>query len=247
MIDEKKISYISIATLHEGTLNNVTPHPLLSWDNEGDMVLDFSESPPEQIWNTLSSDVRKKIRRFDNDGFIITEVRSRNDLELFYNYYYANVKNMGGIIRPFSRFSDLWEDWSDEIRITMLSKGPLVAGGNFDLLDTHRRIGHGIYLSINRNLPNRYSPSVYIMWKALNWAYENNFKKFSFGGQHRDENNPKYKAKYAMGAQFIPLYSAIIPLTKISGFGLLHAKRMKNWWISKNYSKIFNYQRNKQL
>ena len=154
------------------------------------------------------------IKRFDKDGFTVTEVRSQKDLELFYKYYYDNVKYIGGNPRPFSRFSNLCESMSDYIRITILSNGSLVAGGTLDFRDASRRIAYGIYNSLNRNLPNKYSPSYYLWWNSLTWAWENNFKKFSLGMQHLDENNPRTQVKYALGGRFEPLYSTMIPLTQ---------------------------------
>jgi hypothetical protein len=213
-IDGKKVSFVRFSVVHKEILDTITTHPLLPVYNEGDMVLDFSESPPEQIWNTLSSNKQKMIKRFDKDGFTITDVCSKNDLELFYRYYYENIRYVGGDPQPLSRFSTLLESMSDEIRCTILSNGSLVAGGTLEFLDVSRKIVYGTYNSLNRNLPNKYSPSYYLWWKSLNWAWENNFEKMSMGVQHLDENNPRTLVKSTLGARFEPLYSAMIPFTK---------------------------------
>lgn len=219
-IEGKRLSFASLSTLHQETLDTLSEHPLLPLDDGlGEMILTFSELPPEQIWSSLTSNRRKKIRMFDKDGFAITEVRSRDDLEQFYRYYYDNVTYVGGSPQPFSRFSDLWNSMSDEIRITVLSQGSRIAGGLFQFKDVPRKTAHGTYLSLNRDLPNKYSPSYYLWWEALTWAQENNFEKFSFGAQHLDPDNPRFKVKHDMGGRFEPIYSKIIPLTRLFSLG----------------------------
>jgi len=216
-IDGKKISFIRFSTLHEKTLNSITTHPLLPSHTEGGMVLRLSEFPPEKIWNSFSAKKgeRKFIRRFDKDGFVLTEANSPDDLERFYKYYEENIKHIGGRLQPFSRFSDLWNSMSDEVRITLLSKGSVFAGGMLQLMDSPRKTLHTMYLSLNRDLPTNYHPPYYLWWEAINWAWENHYEKVSLGGEHLDENNPRYRMMYDFGARFEPTYSAMIPLTKI--------------------------------
>ena len=220
-IDGKKISFIRVSTLHEEMLNTITTHPRLPWKTEGGMVLNLLEFPPEKIWNTFSAKKgeRKFIRRFEKDGFALTEANSPEDLALFYKYYQENISHIKGRLQPFSRFSKLWNSLSDEIRITLLSKGSVFAGGMFQLLDSHRKTVHTMYLSLNRNLPTNYHPPYYLWWEAINWAYANRYEKVSLGGEHLDENNPRYRMMYDLGARFEPTYSAMIPLTKIFTLG----------------------------
>src|SRR5690606_14232437 len=115
---------------------------------------------------------RKLIRRFETDEFEITEVDTEADLQRFYQYYAENMNRKGAVLPPFSYFSELYRTMSDRARVTLLTRGPLVAGGVFNLLDTRRRKVYGLYLSLNKNLPNKYSPSYYLYWEGVNWAWE---------------------------------------------------------------------------
>jgi lipid II:glycine glycyltransferase (peptidoglycan interpeptide bridge formation enzyme) len=230
--DRKQISFICPATLHSETFDTITTYPLFPYpfsnspyEGEGDMVLDLSESPPETIWNAFSNKKgqRKMIRRFEENGFEITEVRSEDDLRLFYQYYEENMRHIGGNLPLFSCFTEMLKTMSDEIRITLLSKGSLVAGGAFNILDRPRRKVHGVYLSLNRALPNKYSPSYYLYWEAVNWAWENDYEKFTFGREYSNdlnERNPHYRMKRDFGARFEPIFSRMIPLTKIFTLGV---------------------------
>jgi CelD/BcsL family acetyltransferase involved in cellulose biosynthesis len=228
----RKISFICPATLHAEIFDTITTHPLFPYppsgspyEGEGDMVLDLARSPPDEIWNTFTarSGQRKKIRRFEKAGFEVTDVRSEDELQIFYRYYRENMKYIGGDLPPFSFFADLRDTLADEVRITLLSKGPLVAGGMLTILDRPRRRVHAVYLSLNRDLPSRYSPSCCIYWEAINWAWEHHYEKFTFGREYSNDlhdSNPRYRMKRDFGAEFEPVYSRMIPLTRIFTLGV---------------------------
>ena len=231
-INGKKISFVCFSTVHEESLNIIPTHPLLPWANDGDMVLKLAESPPEAIWNTLSSRKRGLIRKFEKDEFSVVEGQSREDLEIFYTYYKANINTIGGRLHPFSYFAELCDSLAEETRVTVLSDGPIVAGGMFMLLDKPHRTLYLCYLSLNRELPNKYSPTLYLSWEAINWARENKYEKISFGAQHLDESNPRYKAKYDLGARFVPFYSWMVPLTKPCSLGMAGMNIWGQWRAS---------------
>ena len=153
----KKISYLHFSTLHKETIDNITNHKLYPYDENGDMVLDLSKTPPEKIWDNFSAKKgqRKFIRRFEVDGFEITEAQSYQDLETFHKYYEGNVKHMGGDLRPISHIIDLWDSFlPDGMRILLLSKKTIVAGGVIILPYRPRRTVYLNLLALNRDLPH---------------------------------------------------------------------------------------------
>lgn len=222
--DRKKISYFCFSTLHAETRDNITTHRLYPHDENGDMVLDVTKSPPETIWDNFSAKKgqRKYIRRFEENGFGITEVQSMEDLKNFYKYYEENVNHIGGDLCPFSRIAEMWNSFSpDEMRITLLSKNSIVAGGVITLPYKPRRTLYLHFMALNRELPATYHPTYYLYWDAITWARDNHYEKVAFGAQHLDENNPRYKIKKEFGAQFKPIYSSIIPLTQLFNVGMM--------------------------
>jgi hypothetical protein len=219
---QNKLSFIRVSVSDQKSLDSITTHTLFPLPDIGDMVLDLSESPPEKLWSTFSAKKgqRKFIRRFDENGFSLAEADSLDDLELFYKYYEENIKRIGGKLQPYSRFTELWNTLADDIRITLLSKESVVAGGMLMISDKPRKTVYTTYLSLNRNLPGTYHPSYYLWWEAINWAWENKFEKVSFGAQHLDENNPRYRVKNDLGARFNPMYSRMVTLTKSFTMGV---------------------------
>jgi hypothetical protein len=219
---KKKISFIGFASLHKETIDNIKNYSVPVSDNPGNMVLDLRRSPPEKIWEnfTAKRGQRRFIRRFDETGFCTTEINSYDDLKLFYKYYSENINFIQGIPCTFSHFTDLRDNLSsDEIRITLLSKDTTVAGGMLMFPFKPKKTVYFEYLSLNRNLPTTYHPTYHLMWEAINWAWNNNYEKISFGAQTSDENNPRYRIKKGFGADFEPIYSKIIPMTRTFTIG----------------------------
>jgi lipid II:glycine glycyltransferase (peptidoglycan interpeptide bridge formation enzyme) len=105
------------------------------------------------------------------------------------------------------------------MRITLLSKNSTVAGGLLMFTYKPQKTVYFQYLSLNRTLPNTYHPTYYLFWEAINWAWNNNYEKISFGPQHLDENNPRYRIKNEFGGNFEPIYSKMIPLTNLFTLG----------------------------
>jgi hypothetical protein len=218
-----RISFLHFSTLHTETLDTISDIPSFALPDRGDMILDLSRYSPEMIWGTFSAKKgqRKFIRRFEEKGFSITEAMSVDDLKLFYEHYYNNIKFIGEVPQPFARFTDLCDGMPDDVRITLLSKGSLVAGGMLMVTDKPRSKIHTLYLSLNRDLPNTYHPPYYLWWEAINWAWENHYEKVGFGVQAFDEDSPRYRIKYDLGARIeAMMYSRVIPLTNLFAMGL---------------------------
>ena len=227
--DWSKISFVCLASLRSELFQSTTsypvfPYPFSHFEGEGEMVLDLVKTPPDAIWNSFSNrkGQRKYIRRFETDGFGITDVRSEDELRLFYTYYEENMCRIGGNHLSFSYFLELLRSMPDQVRITLLSKGPLVAGGAFNLLDPVRRRVHGVFLSQNRDLPTKYSPSYYLYWDSIRWAWENGYRQYTLGREYAHEmveSNPRYRLKRDFGAEFEPVHSRLVPMTTIFSIG----------------------------
>lgn len=226
------ISFVCPASLHQETFEPVTRYPRSRYpfsrdDSEEDMVLDLSRSPPDAIWSTFTKKKRQGIRRFEKDGFVVTEAQTLEDLYRFYQLHDKNIMHIEGTLRPLSHFVDIWNTMPDETRITSLSRGSLVAGGVLTLIDTAHRSVTLTYLSLNRDLPNIYTPSHYIFWEAIRWAWENGFQRVSFGREyHKDLNgsSPRCRIKRDFGAQSQPIYSTLISTSRLLSMGIRSRK-----------------------
>jgi hypothetical protein len=206
-------SFLHIDTYNPDILNNITYSNLLGGD-VGNMVLNLKQKLPEVIWETLSKKTIKSIRRFDKEGFEIHELSRRSDIEQFYWYYAKNVAHIKGEILPLTFFERLWDAFSPgELRVTVLGKDDLCAGGTLALLEPVRKTAYYEYLALNRDLPH-YTPDHYLSWDLIKWAWDNDYEKVSFGRQRLDPDNPRFQIKAKFGAEHIPIHSRLIIFSK---------------------------------
>lgn len=183
----------------------------------GNMVLNLQQKPPETIWENFSAKKgqRKFIRRFDEKGFKIHETHEPEDMKIFHRYYAENLIRINADVLPLTFFQKLPEVFSsDEMRVTLLSKGDTYAGGLLTFMHPASKTAYFQYLSLNRNLPNTYHPTYYLFWEGLNWAWDNGYEKISFGRQKLDPKNPRFQIKADFGAEYKPIYSQIVLFTK---------------------------------
>ncbi|MCM2465675.1 hypothetical protein DIC75_05000 [Methanoculleus sp. CWC-02] len=178
------------------------------------ILLDLDQTPPETIWEEiLSKDERYKVSRFEKGGFTVQEVGKGQDMEKFYQYYRENLSHIKGYILPFTFFERLLDSFSpDEVRVAIVTNNGVFAGGNLTLLDPARKTAYFQYLALNRDLPNKYSPSYYLSWEGINWAWENGYEKISFGREKLD--NPRVRSKAKFGAEPVPIHSRVVLLSK---------------------------------
>jgi len=185
-------------------------------EETGNMILDLKEMPPDTIWNSvLSKDERYKIRTFDRDGFQVREIHELDDIEQFYRYYQDNMVFIRGDILPISFFRRLLASFSpDTVRVAVITKGEVFAGGGLTVLYPPKKMAYFEYFSLNRALPNRYTPIFALAWEGITWAWDHGFEKISFGRQKLDPDNPRFRNKTKFGAAHVPLYSRLVLLSK---------------------------------
>jgi len=206
-------SFLQIDTYNPEIPNTITYSNFLSED-AGNMVLNLKQKPPEVVWETLSKKTIKSIRRFDKEGFEIHELSRRSDIEQFYRYYAKNVAHIKGEILPLTFFERLWDAFSPgELRVAVLVKNDLCAGGTLALLEPVRKTVYYEYLALNRDLPH-YTPDHYLSWDLIKWASDNDYEKISFGRQRLDPDNPRFRYKAKFRAEHIPIHSRLVIFSK---------------------------------
>ena len=211
-----KYSFLSFNTYDSALSDRIE---YVNVPNEGgcNTVLDLSRTSPETIWKEfLTKDERYKVNRFEKGGFTVQEVERGDGLEKFYRYYSENLSHINGYILPFTFFERLLELFPDEVRVAIVTNNGVFAGGNLTLLDPARKTAYFQYLALNRDLPNKYSPSYYLSWEGINWAWENGYEKISFGREKLD--NPRVRSKAKFGAEPVPIHSRVVLFSKAASW-----------------------------
>ena len=122
---------------------------------------------------------------------------------------------INGDTLPLTFFQKLLETYSrDEMRVTLLSKGDIYAGGLLTFIHPASKTAYFEYLSLNRSLPNTYHPTYPLFWEGLNWAWNSGHQKISFGRQRMDPENARFRIKADFGAEYVPIHSSVILFSK---------------------------------
>ncbi len=218
---ENKLFFILITTFNEMIKSHFSKYNPLPFPIGGDMVLDLEEFSPNKIWNdNFSKKERKYIRRFENDGFRIKEVKSIDDIKIFYKYYKTNLELKNAAPYPFSHFEELLKTYSStEMLLTLLYKNEVVAGGQLAFLHGPKKTMYLRYLSLNRDLPTRYHSTWYIYWDCIERASDMGYNRICFGRTPPYQNDSHYQLKEKFGCHFEKEYSLIFPRSHLFKIG----------------------------
>ncbi|KUG19458.1 MAG: GNAT family N-acetyltransferase [Methanomicrobiaceae archaeon] len=216
----KDYSFIKFNTYDPTILDRIT-YRMFPFAEEGNMVVDLKQKPPDLIWETLSKQTKKHIRGLENKGFEVREMHTPADLEMFYRYYAENVTRIHGSVHSFSVIQKILETFPPEdVRIAALTRGDMFASGTLTIVDRDKKTAYFRYMALNRDLSGRHTPSYPIYWDLITWAWDNGYEKISLGREIRDPNVGSFKNKVKFGADYIPFYPGTVLLSK--GMSYLH-------------------------
>jgi lipid II:glycine glycyltransferase (peptidoglycan interpeptide bridge formation enzyme) len=187
---------------------------LLPWSGAaaGNMTLDLRMHSPQEIWNSLSKKDRRRCRLPERDGWVVNEATSLEELSSFYTYYKANMDYVhGNWVKSLSHFEYLMQTFrapsSPEMRMLLLRKNKTVAGGFLIFLFDAKKTMYLAYASLNRKVPNRYSPVYTLIWHAIRKASEMGYTTVAFGGAPANANDIHYRIKEKFGCSFERKYN----------------------------------------
>lgn len=218
---KNKLFFIHINTLNKTIKENFNKYSPLPYPIGGNMVLNLDKIDPGKIWSEIfSKKDRKYISRFEKDGYRIEEIESIDNLKIFYKYYKANIEHINATPYPYTHFEDLLKIFSPrDMRITLLYKNENVAGGQLSFLYDSKKTMYLRYLSLNRNLPIRYSPTSYLRWNSIKKASRMGYNRICFGRTPHDSKDIHYKLKEMFGCQYEIEHSLIFPTSYLFKIG----------------------------
>jgi len=167
---------------------------------KGTAEIDLRLTPSDFIWNKIFSKNRRyKIRRFERDGFIAQEARTKSDLRDFYTLYCRNMKYIGASPYPYAFMENMWSIlYPENLRIWLVGNERRI-GGILVVKDGQRT--YWVYAGIDRKQDyKRYSVIPYLLWKEIKTAEEEGYRYISLGATPSDPNHPYYLQKMSFGS-----------------------------------------------
>lgn len=221
----KRYSFLHFNTYNPAVLDG-THREAFGIEETGNMVLNVRQKSPDEVWSSFSRNMRYNIQIFENRGFKIREVHQRSEIRRFYRYYVENLTHIRGDILPFSFFERLHEVFPDRVKVAVLTNDDVFAGGWLTLLSPEKKAAYYQYLALNRSLSNQYTPTYPIYWDLVNRAWDNGYETLSFGRQKFDPGSPRYLIKAKFGAEYVPIHSKLVPLSKAASLAYLARRKI---------------------
>lgn len=168
-----------------------------TFENHLDYLIDLTRSE-DDIWQAISKNGRKSIRRFHNKGVIIEEVSDRSLIPNYYNLLKQTYIRVGVPLADISLFEAVFE--------ILVPKGMakmLLARVNYDYVAAslempYKDMIYSWYSGYDVNWRS-FNPNDGLVWHILEWGAKNKYKYFDFGGAGRINETYSvrdFKAKY---------------------------------------------------
>lgn len=163
------------------------------------MILDLPESS-EALMKSFKSKLRSQIKRPMKEGLIV-KVGDSELLDDFYKVFVVNMRDLGSPVHSKKLMANVLQIFSDSAKvfIVYLKDRPVSCSltvGFKDILENP-------WASSLRQY-SKFSPNMLLYWSMLEYACENNYKRFDFGRSSPDEGTYKFKAQW--GAKPEPLH-----------------------------------------
>jgi hypothetical protein len=199
---EKGIAYAKICFMNRKLARFFESQMSYEDESLGVMEIDLKSTPSDFIWNKIfSSNLRRRIRLFERDGFQVQEAKTKSDLKDFYNVYFENMKYIGASLFPYRFMENMWEILNpSNLRIWLVGKEKRIGGIAFFKYGSKT---YAVYAGIDRSKDySRYSVIPYLLLKEAKKAEEEGYRYVSLGATSSDSRNPRYLQKISLGASY---------------------------------------------
>ncbi len=158
-------------------------------------------SNPEELWNSFSSNLRRKIRKPAKEG-IYWKFGKEEELDNFYTVFSTNMRDLGTPVYSKGFFQNILQRFPESTWIgTAKTKEDQPVASGF-LVGFKERLEIPWVSSLRSY--NRYYANLFLYWNILKFACESGYKVFDFGRSTLGEGTYKFKEQW--GAKPIQLY-----------------------------------------
>ncbi|NGM69876.1 GNAT family N-acetyltransferase [Natronolimnobius sp. AArcel1] len=157
----------------------------------------------DRVFDEMSSSKRRAIRRGREQEYeIVAAELTQSNLRQFYRKYKQHMENVGGKIYPFSFFEQL-AGMDDRILLPMLYVDGEYAGGFVELLNDEQNTVHGFFAGVPSDF-FEYHASELLYDYVFQWAIDNGYETYDFGGGGADFEDGAFQFKEEFGGELVP-------------------------------------------
>lgn len=148
---------------------------------------------PENIMAALPKDTRRMIRKGQKNG--LQAVNDPNQLQIAYELYASNVRQLGTPVFPASLFRNLLAEFRDAAEVLVVWKGTEAIASVLSL-----RFRNGIYPHYAGALPRsrELAANNFMYWELMKSAAERGIRHFDFGRSKTNTGAYHFKRQWNM-------------------------------------------------
>lgn len=163
-------------------------------------LLDLTPGQPQAVWKGLSSNVRRKVRRAEKEGFTVRFGGEPDQLDAFYQVFSRHMRDLGTPTLPRRFFASLLDRFSEEIWIGCAYSGdqPVAAGFGFQWSGELELTWVSALQEYHRNYAN-----MLLYWRFIERAAEQGLGVFNFGRCTPGGGTHHFKQQW--GSRDVPL------------------------------------------
>ena len=157
----------------------------------------------DELFEGMDASKRRAIRRGrEQDHEIVEAELTRSNLLRFYENYKQHMENVDGTVYPFS-FFDRLREMEDRVLLLQLYVEGEYAGGYLDLLNDEQSTVHAFFSGVPTEY-FEYHASELLYDYAFQWAIENGYETYDFGGAGADFEDGAFRFKEQFGGKLVP-------------------------------------------
>ena len=168
------------------------PDERLKTQVEYTYIVELIGCSDEQLWETLRSEVRSRIRQALKHRLKV-EVGTEY-LRDFYDVYTTNMRDLGSPAVPWAFFENCAARFSDKMKILVVRRDAGVIGGMMLFLHGHTVVNP--FVSSLRSY-FAYCPNDLLYWEALRYALRTGFQALDLGRSEKDSGVARFKMKWS--------------------------------------------------
>ena len=183
-------------------INNILGEMGYQYIDHLNFLIDLRQ-PINAIWNNLSQARRKNIRRSREKGILIDELRESDAIDIFYRLLQETYGDVGIPLASKTLLTAAFETLVPRgyARFFLAKREGEYVGARAIL--TYKDSVYDWYAGSRRDARSSY-PDEALVWHILEWAVENNYRVFDFGGAgHPDEEYGPREFKRRFGGSLV--------------------------------------------
>jgi CelD/BcsL family acetyltransferase involved in cellulose biosynthesis len=158
----------------------------------------------DALWNQLDSSARRAVRKAQQEGVVVRQAESKQELREFFAMHLGIRKQKYQMLaQPYRFFENIWEQFVEQGRgaLMMAHWGGELIAGTFYL-----QWRDGLYYKFNASLPEHLQlrANDLLAWSGIQYAKQQGLAHLDFGLSDWDQEGLlRYKRKYASAEKTI--------------------------------------------